>query len=136
MKRTGQVAKNMRVVSEKDNEGRLTQLPVLSWERSVREISHRGPSTSCAIGVVYEAPLARGFSDVEQSGRCLNAQMIQHERSVKNKATYSQLVRHVCSNCKNCEPQCDNVIVLGRERVPEKKVYSRKFTSIDYDQLC
>lgn len=84
-------------------------------------ISNRYPSTTCAMGTVYDTPVACGFRCIGQSGRCLNTRMTEHKRNFNNRAMHSQLARHVCSDCNNCEPQWDGVAILARERNPEKR---------------
>lgn len=83
-------------------------------------ISQRDLSTTCAIGVLYDIPVACGFGYIGQSGPCVKAQMTEHRRNVSNNAMHSHLARHVCSDCNNCELQWDGVTVSARKRNPEK----------------
>lgn len=52
------------------------------------KIKHQNKFVPCKIGVVYHIPLSCSRAYVRQTGRCVNARLLEHQNSLPKKLTW------------------------------------------------
>ncbi|CAN8002292.1 unnamed protein product, partial [Ixodes hexagonus] len=103
------------------NDFRLSRLTPFTRGRKGYGKNHRNPAIECQEGVVYNIPLACGFSYIGQTGRCVNERLMEHKRCVLLHSPNSEIVKYL-ELCNNCQPDWTATTVISRERDQFKRV--------------